>query len=114
MGLALAEYGPDGEATGVATHMDLGADPTARTAERLLLLVGLFARGASLSSAAMWAELYPAGVTTALAQLEESAQRLALISTGTSDIIQQGSGHGTDASADHNLAGSQISACLYR
>ena len=48
MGFALAEYDADGETCGVATQMDLGAEPTARTAERLILLLGLFARGAAV------------------------------------------------------------------
>ena len=39
MGFALAEYDPDGETCGVATHVDLGAEPTARTAECLSLLL---------------------------------------------------------------------------
>src|SRR5208282_694165 len=41
---------PDGETCSVATHMDLGAEPTARTAECLILLLGLFARGAAMRS----------------------------------------------------------------
>src|SRR5208283_1413376 len=47
---ALTEYDPDGETCGVATHMDLGAEPTARTAECLILLLGLFAGGAAMRS----------------------------------------------------------------
>ena len=48
MGLALAKYDPDGETCGVATQMDFGAEPTARTAECLLLLLTLFARSATM------------------------------------------------------------------
>src|ERR1700735_520753 len=44
MGFALAEYDPGGETCGVATHVDLGAEPTARTAECLVLLLSLFSR----------------------------------------------------------------------
>jgi len=50
MGLALAEYDPDGETCGVATQMDFGAEPTARTAECLLLLLNLLARSATMRS----------------------------------------------------------------
>src|SRR5580658_11048848 len=50
MGLALAEYHPDGETCGVATHMDLCAEPSARTSECLILLLDLFARGAAMRS----------------------------------------------------------------
>src|SRR5271155_4435262 len=50
MGFALAEYDPDGETCGVATHMDLGAEPTARTTECLILLLGPFAGGATMRS----------------------------------------------------------------
>src|ERR1700733_662159 len=50
MGFALAEYDPDGETCGVATHVDLGAEPTARTAQCLILLLSLFARGAAMRS----------------------------------------------------------------
>src|ERR1700733_6579519 len=49
-GFALAEYDPDGETCGVATHVDLGAEPTARTAECLVLLLSLFSRGAAMRS----------------------------------------------------------------
>ena len=48
MGFALTEYDPDGETCGVATHMDLGAEPTARTAECLSLLLSPFAGGATM------------------------------------------------------------------
>ena len=48
MGLTFAEYPPDGKTRGVATHVGLGAEPTARTAERLILLLGRFARGAAV------------------------------------------------------------------
>jgi hypothetical protein len=50
MGFALAEYDPDGETCGVATHVDLGAEPTARTAECLILLLSVFSRGAAMRS----------------------------------------------------------------
>src|ERR1700739_2598742 len=48
MGLAFTEHDPDGETYGVATQMDLGAEPSARTTERLILLLGLFAGGAAM------------------------------------------------------------------
>src|ERR1700678_2093995 len=50
MGLALAEYDPDGESRGVATQMDLGAEPTARAAKRLILLLSHFARCVAMRS----------------------------------------------------------------
>src|SRR5580692_9996634 len=50
MCLALTEYDTDGETCGVATHVDLGAEPTARTAECLILLLSLFSRGAAMRS----------------------------------------------------------------
>src|SRR5580658_1590487 len=48
MSLAFTEHDPDGETYGVATQMDLGAEPTARATERLILLLGLFACGAAM------------------------------------------------------------------
>jgi len=50
MGFAYTEYDPDGETCGVATHMDFCAEPTARTTECLILLLGLFAGGAAMRS----------------------------------------------------------------
>jgi len=48
MSLAFTEHDPDGETYGVAAQMDLGAEPTARTTERLIVLLGLFAGGAAM------------------------------------------------------------------
>src|SRR6202030_3568385 len=50
MGFAPTEYDPDGETCGVTTQMDLGTEPTARTTECLILLLGLFAGGAAMRS----------------------------------------------------------------
>ena len=50
IGFALAEYDPDGETCGVATHVDFGAEPTARTAECLILFLSLFSHGAAMRS----------------------------------------------------------------
>jgi hypothetical protein len=48
MSLAFTEHDPDGETYGVATQMNLGAEPTSRTTERLILLLGLCAGGAAM------------------------------------------------------------------
>src|SRR5215469_6375082 len=50
MGLALAEYDPNGETCGIAPQMDFGAEATARTAECLLLLLTPLARSATMRS----------------------------------------------------------------
>ena len=48
MGFALAEYRPNGQTHRVATEVDLGAEPVARSTERLVLHLGGCAGGAAM------------------------------------------------------------------